>query len=181
MQNSQKKIVLIGGPGTGKSTVLKTLKKEGFHCYDEISREVTLKAQKDGIEQLFLEEPILFSKLLLEGRENQYDSAENSDANIVFFDRGIPDIPAYMDYVETQYPTYFLEKSKKYKYDMIFHFAPWKEIYTSDNERYESFSDAKKIDGFLVRTYKNLGYTPIKVPFDTVANRVNFIKEFLSL
>ena len=47
----QKKIVLIGGPGTGKTSVLKQLKSTGFHCMEEISREITIKAQKDGIEQ----------------------------------------------------------------------------------------------------------------------------------
>ena len=60
----QKKIVLIGGPGTGKSAVLKQLKHSGFFCMEEISREITIKAQKEGIDQLFLTEPILFSKLL---------------------------------------------------------------------------------------------------------------------
>ena len=49
----QKKIVLIGGPGTGKTSVLKQLKRTGFFCIEEISREITIKAQKEGIEQLF--------------------------------------------------------------------------------------------------------------------------------
>ena len=49
MQNSQQKIVLIGGPGTGKTSVLNALKEKGFYCFDEVSREVTLKAQKEGV------------------------------------------------------------------------------------------------------------------------------------
>ena len=66
----QKKIVLIGGPGTGKSSVLKqSLNVVVSYCMEEISREITIKAQKEGIDQLFLTEPILFSKLLLQGRK----------------------------------------------------------------------------------------------------------------
>lgn len=63
-------VVIIGGPGTGKTTIIDTLKSMGHCCYPEISREVTLEAKKQGIEQLFLEKPLLFSELLLEGRKN---------------------------------------------------------------------------------------------------------------
>ena len=44
----QKKIVLIGGPGTGKSSVLKQLKSSGFCCMEEISRQITIRAQEEG-------------------------------------------------------------------------------------------------------------------------------------
>ena len=53
----QQKIVIIGGPGTGKSSILREFIKQGYECMPEISREVTLKAQKEGIDQLFLDQP----------------------------------------------------------------------------------------------------------------------------
>ncbi|WP_298766587.1 ATP-binding protein [uncultured Polaribacter sp.] len=171
----QNKIVLIGGPGTGKTSVLNALKNRGFYCFSEISREVTLKAQEKGIDQLFLTEPLLFSKLLLEGREAQYKAAEQVAEKVVFFDRGIPDVHAYMDYFKTAYPAYFLEKSKHYKYTKIFHFAPWKDIHITDNERYETFEESLAIDNFLVKTYSDLGYKLIKVPFGSIAKRCDFI------
>ena len=34
-------------------------------CMEEISRQVTLEAQEKGIEQLFLEDPLMFSEQLL--------------------------------------------------------------------------------------------------------------------
>jgi predicted ATPase len=49
-----KRILIIGGPGSGKTSVLKTIEKGGFQVHHEISREVTAKAQEQGIEQLFL-------------------------------------------------------------------------------------------------------------------------------
>ncbi|MCI2228188.1 ATP-binding protein [Polaribacter sp. MSW13] len=171
----QQKIVLIGGPGTGKTTVLNEVKKRGFYCFEEISREVTLKAQKQGIDQLFLTEPLLFSKMLLEGREEQYLSAHKSKENLVFFDRGIPDIHAYMNYFKTDFPSYFLEKSLKYKYDKIFHFSPWEEIHTTDNERYETFEESIIIDDFLINAYQEVGYNIINVPFGSIKERTDFI------
>jgi len=41
----QQKIVITGGPGTGKSTVIEELIKRNFKCMTEISREVTLNAR----------------------------------------------------------------------------------------------------------------------------------------
>ena len=175
MKKNKLKIVLIGGPGTGKTAVLETLKKRGFFCLDEVSRAVTLEAQKQGIDQLFLSNPLLFSQKLLEGRENQFFNAQKSNSEYVFFNRGIPDVKAYLDYYKTEHPSLFLEKCKEYFYDVIFHFKPWNAIYTKDNERYESFDEAKQIDFFITKTYQNLGYTLIDVPFGTVNERVDFI------
>lgn len=175
LQKKQQKIVLIGGPGTGKSTVLNKLKEKGFFCFDEVSREVILKAQQEGIEQLFLTEPLLFSEMLLKGREEQFLSAEKSNENIIFLDRGIPDVHAYMNYFKTDYPAIFMEKSKFYKYDLIFHFSPWEEIHTTDNERYESFEESITIDKFLMSAYSELDYKIINVPFGSVDERTNFI------
>ena len=171
----QQKIVLIGGPGTGKSTVLKEFVRRGYQCMPEVSRKVTLKAQQEGIDQLFLENPLLFSQLLLEQREKQFKDAMLSDKKLVFFDRGIPDIHAYMDFLKTDYPDIYIEKSLKYKYNKVFMLRPWKEIYTQDNERYESFEQAIELDKFLRKTYEDLDYSIIDIPFDTVENRCDFI------
>ena len=176
----QQKIVLIGGPGTGKTTIIDELIKRDFYCMPEVSREVILKAKKDGVDQLFLTEPLLFSKMLLEGREAQYKKAQGLEETIVFFDRGIPDVHAYMNYFKTDYPAYFKEKSTNYKYTKIFHFSPWKEIHTTDNERYESFEESVKIDLFLVEAYSELGYELVNVPFGTIEERTNFIVKALS-
>ena len=167
--------MLIGGPGTGKSSVLSELESRNYHCMPEVSREVTLKAQKEGIQQLFLTDPLLFSKMLLEGREKQYHDASSISSNLVFFDRGLPDVYAYMDYKNESYPSYFQEKSEQLTYDYIFLFSPWKEIYQSDNERYETFEESLEIDSFLQKAYKDLGYNIIEVPFGTISERTDFI------
>jgi predicted ATPase len=56
---------------------------------------------------------------------------------------------------------------------------PWKEIYTADNERYESYEDAKLIYEFIKNGYIDVGYSIIEIPFDSVKNRTNFILESL--
>lgn len=176
---STKKIVITGGPGTGKSALINELKKRGYMCIEEISRQVTLDAQKKGIDQLFLKNPLMFSELLLKGRQKQFMDADKFSDLLVFFDRGIPDVLAYMDYIGDSYPNYFIEICKTSLYDVVFILKPWRTIYTSDNERYENFEQSEKIHAFLVKTYKKYQYELIDVPFDTIEKRADFILETL--
>jgi predicted ATPase len=170
-------IVIIGGPGTGKSTIVAGLITKGYRCYPEISREVTLKAKESGIDQLFLEKPLLFSELLLEGRIKQYQDAQNEPHEVVFIDRGIPDVLAYMHYIGDHYPDFFDTACRENKYTKIFLLPPWQEIYVSDNERYENYEQAKEIHDHLVETYQRYGYHLIEVPKDKPEHRVSFILE----
>ncbi len=168
-------VVIIGGPGTGKTTIIDGLTAQGYCCYPEISREVTMEAKKQGIEQLFLEKPLLFSELLLEGRKKQYHSAKAEPHNIVFLDRGIPDVLAYMHYIGDSYPAFFDQACREHIYTKIFILPPWEEIYVSDDERYENYEQAKLIYGHLKETYEKYGYNLIEVPKGTVEERILFI------
>ncbi len=55
-----KKIIITGGPGTGKTSLIEELKRKNFNCFNEISRGITLKYRKKGIDQLFLSHYNLF-------------------------------------------------------------------------------------------------------------------------
>lgn len=173
-------IVIIGGPGTGKSTIINQLVKLGYCCYPEISRQVTVEAQKMGIDQLFLEDPLLFSEKLLEGRIKQFHDAKKENHPVVFIDRGIPDVVAYLNYIGDDYPPHFEEACMNCNYSKIFMLPPWEEIYESDNERYEDFAQSEEIFHHLKKTYESYGYELIEVPKDTVDNRILFILDRIS-
>lgn len=174
-----RKIVITGGPGTGKTSVIKVLEQKNYLCLHEISREITREAQKKGFSQYFLEQPLLFSELLLEGRIKQFKDAEKFTSEITFLDRGIPDVVAYMDYFGNEYPEVFTEVCKKYVYERVFILPPWKDIYTSDNERYETYEEAVKIHDFVVESYKRSGYDAIEVPLGNLKERTSFILNHL--
>lgn len=178
---STKKIVITGGPGTGKSTLVNALIQKGHICLEEISRQVILDAKKEGIDQLFLTNPLLFSELLLKGRQQQYIDADGYKNKTVFFDRGIHDVLAYMDYIGDTYPENFINTCKDASYHSVFILKPWKAIYTSDNERYETFEQAQKIHDHLVNTYKSYNYNLIDVPFGTVKERTDFILKMTNM
>lgn len=172
-------IVIIGGPGTGKTTIIKGLQARGYCCYPEISRQVTLEARKQGIEQLFLEKPLLFSELLLEGRIKQHQDALQEPHNWVFLDRGIPDVLAYMHYIGDSYPAHFEAACHEHVYTKILILPPWEEIYESDEARYETFDQACLIHQHLVETYQQYGYNLQEVPKAPLADRIDFILQSL--
>lgn len=176
-----KRIVIIGGPSSGKTTLISHLETEGFAVMHEISREVIKEAQQQGIEQLFLENPLLFSQKLMEGRIKQFEEAENHNTPFLFYDRGMPDVIAYLNYLNIHFPINFAQVCSEKKYDAIFLLPPWQEIYISDNERYETFEQATAIHDFLLSSYESHGYTVHEIPLGSLTERTKFIVEKLSL
>ncbi len=172
-----KKIVFAGGPATGKTTLIQALELRGYACAQEVSRQVTLEARENGISQFFVSDPLLFSEKLLEGRINQYKEAQEHKASMVFLDRGLPEVVAYLDRGNTTYPNHFSKACEDHQYDRVFIFPPWEEIYTPDNERYEDYQEALKIYPFLKAAYDRFGYESIILPKDTVENRISFVLE----
>ena len=58
-----KRIVLAGGPGTGKTSVINALKKERFYCFEEAAREIFNEFKLKGSN--FKTDPIKISKKFL--------------------------------------------------------------------------------------------------------------------
>ncbi|MFD2519009.1 AAA family ATPase [Salinimicrobium flavum] len=174
-----RKIVITGGPGTGKTSVIQALEESGYYCFHEVSREIIREAKEKGIDQMFLEEPLLFSEMLLEGRIKQHREAENTGGNLVFLDRGVPDVVAYMNYSGNDYPPVFNRVCKEFLYDEVFILPPWKQIYTEDDERYESYEQAVAIHDHLAQSYHYHGYRPMEVPCGSIEDRTSFILDHL--
>jgi len=179
-----KKIVITGAPGTGKTVVIKELEDRGYHCYHEIIRDMTAEAKKLVTSQknvsnplIFVDDPLAFNKALIDGRKSHFDDSLTNANSVCFFDRGIPDVLAYMDYFEQTYPTNFETISQNNRYDRVFILPPWEAIYIADNERLESFEEAQELHFHLSATYKKFGYEPIMVPKASVAERTAFVLE----
>lgn len=175
-----KQIVITGGPGTGKSSIINELSKRGYTCKEEVSRQVTLEARKNGIEQLFLTEPLRFSELLLDARLKQFHDSRNTEVPFMFLDRGMPDVLAYMDYAKANCPAHFTKTCDAHRYHTVFILSPWESIFITDSERYEDFDQAVQIHEQLVKTYERFDYQLIDVPFDSIEKRAEFILNYVS-
>ena len=181
------KVVITGAPGMGKTSIVNGLESKGFHCFHEIIRDMTSKAKEEGNGDIFVSNPLVFvedahqfNMDLLLGRTAHYKQSLKTDVPISFFDRGIPDVLAYMDFFGQAYDDEFMAYCEIHRYDSVFIVPPWKEIYISDNERLETYEEAEKIHLALMATYTQFGYTPIEVTKDEVHKRIDFILETLN-
>ncbi len=171
------KIVVSGGPGSGKTTIINSLKNLGYFCYDEISRDLIEKGKKNGCQNLFIERPLKFSKILWKRREEQYkNSIIQKKYDIVFFDRSLVDITSYLEFIGKR--NLNLEKRiVNYNYDVVFLIKPTKKFYRKDFSRYEDFNESLIIHSILKKNYQK-HFKTIKVPFKNISKRLNFIIEF---
>ena len=184
---SFKRIVITGAPGTGKTAIIKALETSGFYCFHEFIRSMTLEAKNEQHPDSVLSNPIAFvndskqfNQQLLEGRRQQYESGQEQQEALVFYDRGMPDVLAYMDYFQQAYESDFLHACERHNYDHIFLLPPWEAIYVQDNERLETYKQATEIHEHLKHTYVSLGYDVKEVPFGTVPERIWFIENHLN-
>ncbi|SDG96895.1 AAA domain-containing protein [Psychroflexus sediminis] len=113
--------------------------------------------------------------MLLKGRIKQFEEAETLETRQVFIDRGIPDVTAYMNHFKQEYPQEFNEANDNYRYDHVFLFPIWNDIYTQDNERFEDLELAKNLQDALIKTYRDLDYELIEVPKSRIQERIEFI------
>ena len=170
------KIVISGGPGGGKTTIINALKQLGYFCYDEISRDLIEKGIKSGKQNLFVEDPIKFSDTLWKKREEQYkNSIIQKKYDKVFFDRSLIDITSYLEFIGKR--NINLEKKLvNFNYDVVFLVKPIKKNYRKDSSRYEDYNESIKIHNILKKNYR-IQFKTINVPYRKLSKRLNFIIE----
>lgn len=182
-----KKIVITGGPSTGKTAVINKLEEQGFTCIHEVIRNMIQEKKTDDTATTFatnpivsVADPIAFNTTLLNARVAQYQSIKNKKSDLIFFDRGILDVLAYMSCFGQSYSSVFKEACTTNTYDAIFIMPPWRKIHIPDDERFESYDESLRINDALTETYTLFGYDIQIVPKTTVDKRVSFILEQLN-
>ena len=162
-----KRIIITGGPSSGKSSIITRLQQLGYNCFEEISREIIKTKKVITSYKNFDFEDTVFNM-----RKKQFDEA----SGLHFYDRSMIDGIAYMRKNNIKIPDKMLESINECNYEkIVFITPPWKKIYHKDAERLENFKEAKEIYKLLKEVYQSFGYQLIKIPLDTVNQRVKFI------
>jgi predicted ATPase len=173
--------ILSGGPGAGKSTLLNALRLAGYHTVDEASRVLIQEQVAQGGRCLPWVDLPCFARLALHRMIADYNQASTQpDCSATFFDRGIPDIIAYLRVAGLPIDAAFYQAVQQYPYQpQVFMAPPWEAIYVNDSERWQTFTEATALHDALVDTYRSLGFTIVPLPLVPVADRVTFIQHTL--
>ncbi|MGC2195640.1 MAG: AAA family ATPase [Terriglobales bacterium] len=168
-------IVVTGGPGSGKSTLIKTLERAGYGRSVEAGRGIIQDQVAIGGRAVPWNDRVLFAEMMLAWEMRSYHIAEQQPGQI-FFDRGIPDVAGYLRLMKLPVPEYVEQAVETFRYNARVLIAPpWEKIFRQDRERKQDFVEAVQTYGVLASTYAEYGYELVEIPRVAVEERARFV------
>jgi predicted ATPase len=172
-------IVVSGGPGSGKSTLIDALERAGFGRTLEAGRGIIQEQVAIGGQGLPWIDPALFAEMMLAWEMRSYRWAEHQ-AGTIFFDRGVPDVVGYLRLMKLPVPEHVMKATEIFRYHARVLIAPpWEEIFRQDRERKQDFGEAVRTYEALALTYAELGYQLVELPRAGVESRAQFVRQML--
>lgn len=169
--------IITGGPGAGKTTLLQELGKYDVLCVPEVARQIIREQMEGRGRALPWDDAVQYKELML--RRSMEDYLRTHTDKPVFFDRGIPDALAYARLIGDISPASLADAYRCN--DPVFMLPPWEDIYTTDNERKQSFQDAVEVYHRLKEEYAACGYRLVEVPCAPVEKRALFVWEMTGM
>ncbi len=129
-------ILLTGGLGSGKTSVLNELNTQGLTVVPEVARDIIKTQRTIGGTATHQGNRSAFCDLMIKQSIRDFNKMLPIKSS-VFFDRGIPDLYGYSKRFFDQMTEEVTQAVKDYRYNpTAFIFPPWFEIYSHDTERH---------------------------------------------
>jgi len=168
------RVVMTGGPGTGKSAILDGLQSK-YVVLPDFSREII---------ELNEVHPLANHLLFQEKWLDRMLSAFHFHPTYTLFCYGIPDILVYDQWrgtVNNCGHEKAVRASVQCRYDMVLYADPIpKSFYTQDSARTMNYEEAIEIGKLTLKVYHDCGYTPIVIPYHSIEQRVETVSNLLS-
>ena len=174
MSKIQKKYIITGAPGTGKTTTINLLKNT-ISCMDEVARKVILEEQKNNSNGLPWDNLNRFSDLVF-----NVTSQELLISDALVCDRSLLDLEAYLALENKTIPSYLKNFPYKETYHNTIFFAPtWFDIYCQDGQRLQEFDYCLKLEKALLEQYKSKGFKIVFLPKYSTKKRTKLILKYI--
>jgi predicted ATPase len=175
MHDTSHLFIITGGPGAGKTTLIEALRAAGNACSDEAGRQIIKEEVAAGGTALPWIDPRAFAERMLAFDIESYRRLRTQQAP-VFFDRGIPDVIGYLNLLGLCAPEPAQKAAGDYRYNTrVFIAPPWREIFSQDSERKQTFEEAERTYQSIAKVYAMLGYELTELPIASVEERVAFV------
>ncbi len=179
MHHADHLVVITGGPGSGKTTLIDALAALGYARIAEAGRSVIQSQLASGGPALPWDDRQAFAKQMLKHEVRSYRTAQRQSGPVLC-DRGIPDIVGYLQLEQLPASRCLLHAAHTFRYHRrVFIAPPWPEIYRQDAERKQTPEIAEQTWHAMISVYRNLGYELIDIPLGPVAARVRFMQEHI--
>lgn len=169
MRLARPRVVITGGPGVGKTTLLNELAARGFATVPESAREVLRERRAQGL-PMRPPPPVFAAELLRRDAARCADPAPPGPP--VFFDRCVVESVAMArecDLLTADQAAAALRGVDFHR--RVFVLPPWPAIYVTDAERDHSFGHCQRVHRALMRAYLSLGVKIHEVPWDAPPRR----------
>jgi predicted ATPase len=151
-------MLITGGPGSGKTSLIEALSSRGYGRTVEAGRAIIQDQMAIDGRALPWRDPLLFAELMLSMDMLSYRLAEQS-VGPVFFDRGIPDVSAYLRPDEYPRAEHMHNAARTFSYNNEVLIAPpWRRSLDRITNAKQDFDEAIRTYDALVATYTALGY-----------------------
>jgi predicted ATPase len=176
-----KRYILTGTPGSGKTSLIRTLEREGYAVVEEAATDVIAHEQSRGNREPWKQADFIDKTICLQ-KQRQMQASEGR--GVQFYDRSPICTLALARYLRYQPSDALMDEIERIRRENIYQkqvfFVQQLGFCAPTNARTISMEEAAVFEEIHWETYQSLEYECIKIAPGTISERTNTITDWLA-